>query len=408
MNKKKVLVLGVGAQGSAAARKLDREPDVSEIVCADIDRTAVDSLVSELTKATGATVDAHSKDSIVEAARGVDLILNGLPLECTKNVLDAALEVKANYQDYAATTSLDEDWVESIRIQYDVYGPRFKEIGRLAIVGTGSAPGLICAATRDAMRYLDTCDTIYNIVWEGVEAKRFLPFWWSPVTALHDMSEKGYAFENGRLIRLEAFEHPVWRQYEEADHELVFVEHCHDEPIHYSFNAEKFFKGAKNAYFKYAGAGVDFAKPLYCAGLLSHEKEIINGVEIAPFDVVLKHIPPAPKYREEIKEIIDEGLVSDSGCMVIEAYGRKDDKDIMVETHVNAPGLVESYKLAGITAEMYLTGQGGYLFSKLFINDKYDQTGLISSDMLTMDQVDTYFEYAKELGITLSTEIKEL
>ena len=103
MNKKKVLVLGVGAQGSAAARKLDREPDVSEIVCADIDRTAVDSLVSELTKATGATVDAHSKDSIVEAARGVDLILNGLPLECTKNVLDAALEVKANYQDYAAT-----------------------------------------------------------------------------------------------------------------------------------------------------------------------------------------------------------------------------------------------------------------------------------------------------------------
>ena len=322
MNKKKVLVLGVGAQGSAAARKLDREPDVSEIVCADIDRTAVDSLVSELTKATGATVDAHSKDSIVEAARGVDLILNGLPLECTKNVLDAALEVKANYQDYAATTSLDEDWVESIRIQYDVYGPRFKEIGRLAIVGTGSAPGLICAATRDAMRYLDTCDTIYNIVWEGVEAKRFLPFWWSPVTALHDMSEKGYAFENGRLIRLEAFEHPVWRQYEEADHELVFVEHCHDEPIHYSFNAEKFFKGAKNAYFKYAGAGVDFAKPLYRAGLLSHEKEIINGVEIAPFDVVLKHIPPAPKYLSLIH--ISEPTRLDGSEMCIRDSHRRD------------------------------------------------------------------------------------
>ena len=55
---------------------------------------------------------------------------------------------KANYQDYAATTALDEDWVESIRLQYDVYGPRFAEIGRLALVGTGSAPGLICAATR--------------------------------------------------------------------------------------------------------------------------------------------------------------------------------------------------------------------------------------------------------------------
>ncbi len=408
MKSKKVLVLGVGAQGSAAARRLDAEPNVEQIICADRDKSAVDNLVKTLSKAVGTTIDAHDKDSIVAAARGVDLILNGLPLECTKNVLDAALEVKANYQDYAATTALHEDWVESIRIQYDVYGPKFAEIGKLALVGTGSAPGLICAATRDAMRYLDTCDTIYNIVWEGVEAKRFLPFWWSPVTALHDMSEKSYAFVDGKLIRLEAFEHPIKRKYEDMDREITFVEHCHDEPVHYSFNAEKFFKGAKNAYFKYAGAGVDFAKPLYRAGLISHEKEEIDGAYIAPFDLVLKHIPPAPKYKDEIKEIIDEGLVSDSGCMVIEAYGKKDGKDVLVETHVNAPGLVESYELAGITAEMYLTGQGGFLFSKLFLNDKFDQTGLISSDMLTMDQVDTYFQYAKELKITLDTRVKEL
>ncbi len=408
MDLKKILVLGVGAQGSAAAKRLDEDPGVAEIVCADCDKTAVDNLVKDLKKAKGLQVDAHSKESIVSAARGVDLILNALPLECTKNVLDAALEVKTNYQDYAATTSLHEDWVESIRIQYDVYGPKFREIGRTAIVGTGSAPGLICAATRDAMRYLDTCDTIYNIVWEGVEAKRFLPFWWSPVTALHDMSEKAYAFVDGKLIRTPAFELPIKRRYDYMDREITFVEHCHDEPIHYSFNAEKFFKGAKNVYFKYAGPGIDFAKPLYRAGLLSHKKETVNGMELAPFDVVLAHVPPAPKFKEEIKEIIDEGLISDSGCMVIEAYGKKDGKDVLVETHVFAPGLVESYEKSGISAEMYLTGQGGYLFTKLFINDKFDQTGLISSDMLTFEQVDCYFKYAAELDITLDTKIKEL
>ena len=201
---------------------------------------------------------------------------------------------------------------------------------------------------------------------------------------------------------------PIKRKYDYMDEEITFVEHCHDEPLHYSFNAEKFFKGAKNAYFKYAGAGVDFAKPLYRAGLLSHKKEIINGVEIAPFDMVLRHVPPAPKFKDEIREIIDEGLVTDSGCMVIEAYGKKDGKDVLVETHVFAPGLVESYEKAGITAEMYLTGQGGYLFTKLFVNDKFDQTGLISSDMLTFEQVDCYFQYAAELGITLETKIKEL
>ena len=125
---KKILVLGVGAQGSAAAKRLDVDPGVGEIICADYDMKAVDGLVKELTKATGAKVDAHSKDSIVEVAKGVDLILNALPLECTKNILDAALEVKANYQDYAATNSLHENWQESVRIQYDVYGPKFAEI----------------------------------------------------------------------------------------------------------------------------------------------------------------------------------------------------------------------------------------------------------------------------------------
>lgn len=32
---KKVLVLGVGAQGSAAAKRLDKDPGVSEIIVAD-------------------------------------------------------------------------------------------------------------------------------------------------------------------------------------------------------------------------------------------------------------------------------------------------------------------------------------------------------------------------------------
>ena len=94
--------------------------------------------------------------------------------------------------------------------------------------------------------------------------------------------------------------------------------------------------------------------------------------------------------------------------MVVEAYGKKDGKDTLVETHVFAPGLVESFERAGITAEMYLTGQGGFFFSKMFVNDQFDQTGLRSSDMLSDEQVDIYFGYAAELGITLDTKIKDL
>ncbi|MDR1953789.1 MAG: saccharopine dehydrogenase NADP-binding domain-containing protein, partial [Clostridiales Family XIII bacterium] len=392
------------------AKRMNEEPNVAEIICADYDQKAVDALTAELSKATGVRVDARDKDSIAAAAQGVDLIVNGLPLAWHGNVLDAALEVKANYQDFAATDALDADWIESIRILYDVYGPKFEAIGKTAIIGTGSAPGLICAATRRAVRELDTCDTINNIVFEGVEAKRFLPFWWSPVTALSDMSELAYAVRNGELIRTEPFDLPIKRFYDYMglDHPVTLTEHCHDEPVHYWFNRDNYFKGVKNVNFKYGGAGVEFAKPLYRSGLLSKVPEAVNGGEVVPFDLVLKHVPPAPKYKEEIRAILDEGLVMDTGCMVVEAYGKKDGADVLVEVHVFAPGLVDSFERAGITAEMYLTGQGGALFTKLFVEDRYTQRGLISSDMLTDEQVDYYFELAANLGIELKTEIKKL
>ncbi len=171
------------------------------------------------------------------------------------------------------------------------------------------------------------------------------------------MSQMAVAFEDGRLINTPAFGREITRQYQYMDRQITFMEHCHDEPLQYSFSADSHFKGCKNVYFKYAGAGMDFAKPLYHAGLLSREAKDYNGHEIVPFDYILSFIPPAPKYEDEIRAFVEEGLEVDSGCMVIEAYGRRGGKDTLVEVHVNAPGFVESFELAKMTGEMYLTGQ---------------------------------------------------
>jgi hypothetical protein len=81
---------------------------------------------------------------------------------------------------------------------------------------------------------------------------------------------------------------------------------------------------------------------------------------------------------------------------------------VLAETHVSAPGLAESWEKAGVTAEMYLTGHGGYLFTKMLLRGLFDRKGLLSSDMMSDEQVDQYFEFAKEFDITLSTTVKEL
>ena len=407
----KILVLGVGAQGSTVARRLDEEPGVRQIVCADYDEKAVAGLVKLLKKATGVRVDASNPQEIVQAAKGAGLIVNALPLEYGKQVLEAAIEVRAAYQDFSAPTNIldgdpDENWVEGIKIMYGDYGKRFKEIGKTAVTGTGSAPGLICVAARRAVRELDSCHTINMFVYEGAEAKRFQPFWWSPVTALLDMKDRGYAFKNGRLIRTEAFSGAVKRKFPELEGlEAEFIEHNHDEPVYMGLNADGFFKGVKNIYFKYGGVGVNYARPLHRAGLLSTGEEVVRGRTVVPFDLILAHLPPAPKTTEEIKAIIDEGLMSDIGAFVIEAYGRKNGEDVVAEGHVFAPGLADSFERSGLSAEMYLTGQCGFLFTKMFIEGKYTQRGLISTDMLTDEQVDYYLERAKELDITLELKV---
>ncbi len=56
----------------------------------------------------------------------------------------------------------------------------------------------------------------------------------------------------------------------------------------------------------------------------------------------------------------------------------------MVDLHVSSPGLEEAYERAKMTGEMYLTGQGAFLFTKLFVNDMMPEKGLLSSDMLAV------------------------
>lgn len=411
---KKVMVCGCGVQGTTICRKLDLEPNVEEIICADYDIKIAEEVCKMMKKGKPVKVDASNIDEIVKAAEGCELIVNVMPLDFGVNVLEAAIRVKANYQDLAACENIADcpdprdNWLEGIKIMYNDYGKRFAENGTTAIIGTGSAPGVMCVVARKAVNELDTCDTMNMMVYEGVETKRFLPYWWSPLVALSDMEEDAYAFENGEHIRTTPFSRPVKRSWPEmGGREVTMIEHAHDEPVYVGFNREKFFKGCKNAYFKYGGVGVQFAEAIYRAGLLSHEEEEIRGRKVVPFDVVLAHTPAPPKTPAEIKEILDEGLIADEGAFVCEAYGKKDGKDVMVDLHVFAPGVVEAYEKDKMSGEMYLTGQGAFLFTKLFVNNKVTQPGLISSDMLNDEQVEQYLAWAKELDITYEIDIKE-
>ena len=105
---KKVMVCGCGAQGSTICRKLDQEPNVSEIICADYNLSFAEAVCSLMKKGIAKQVNGANVDEIVKTAEGCDLIVNTMPLDFGVNVLEVTIRVKANYQDLAACENIAE------------------------------------------------------------------------------------------------------------------------------------------------------------------------------------------------------------------------------------------------------------------------------------------------------------
>jgi saccharopine dehydrogenase (NAD+, L-lysine-forming) len=402
---KKILIIGVGAQGSTIARRMDQHPGVSEIICADYDIQAAEKLSSALKKATALSLDAKDLNNVIKAAGGCDLIVNGLPLQYDLIIMEAALAVNASYLDMAGPME-DIGFVESYKLIFSQWHEKFKAKKLTAMVGCGSSPGLANIIARESVDEMDSCDQIGIYIYEGVWAKRYTPFWWSPEVALGDMAYDTFRFENGKIIKDKPFSRPVMMKFSGIDKEIRMVDHEHDEPVTMGLLADRVLKGVKNVEFKYGGPHVELSESLYQLGLLSKEPVNVKGTDIVPMDLVLKLCPPAPKFADEIKTILDEGLVMEEGAFLVRVDGYKDPNPIRIDCHVNAPGLVEAFEKSGLSHEAYMTGQCASVFVKMMVDQAFSSKGLFVPEQLDADARRYCFQELVQLGITVEKKIE--
>jgi saccharopine dehydrogenase (NAD+, L-lysine-forming) len=403
---KKVVIVGVGAQGSTIAKRMDENPQVSEIICADYDQKAAEELSSTLRKATALQLDASDINAVIQAAEGCDLIVNGLPLEYNLIIMQAALAVNASYFDMAGPME-DIGFVESYEMMFSKWHHKFEEKGLTALIGGGSAPGLANVMAREAADKMDSCDTIGIYVYEGLKTKRFTPFWWSPEVAFGDMAYKTFRYENSTHVKDKPFSRPVRMKLKGIDHPVRMVDHEHDEPITMGLMADKVLKGVKNVEFKYGGTGVELSEDLYKLGLLSTEPVEVNGTPVVPMDLVLELCPPAPKYPDEIEAIIDEGVITEEAAFLVRVDGYKNGKPVRIDSYADAPGLVEAFETSGLTHEAFMTGQCAAVFVKMMAEDVLTKPGLYVPEQLDKDARTFYFKELAKLGITVNESVEE-
>jgi len=98
----RILVLGVGKQGSVLVRDLIEGSEVSEVVAGDIDierlKRYVDKLASGKVRAEQIDVMDHAK-LVKLMKRGFDVVANALPWTYSVDVAKAAIEASVNYVD---------------------------------------------------------------------------------------------------------------------------------------------------------------------------------------------------------------------------------------------------------------------------------------------------------------------
>jgi saccharopine dehydrogenase (NAD+, L-lysine-forming) len=397
---KKVIVVGTGAQGSTIAMRLDQEPNVDEIICADYNYQAAERLEKTLTKARAVQVDAGNINDVVDAARGAALLVNGLPPDFNLTLMQAALQEKMNYQDMASGPVEDTDFVSAVKRQLAL-DEEFKSAGLTALINTGSAPGLVNVIARNSADKLDRCEHINIYVYDGIWTNKFIPFWWSPETAFGDMAARPVNYENGEYKLVPPFNDPEMFEFRGLGPRRM-VDHEHEEPVTFGL----FFKDLKSATFKYGGPACDLAESLFRMGLLSEESVQVDGSSVVPLKLVCKLTPPAPSNPDAIKDALSEGMALEEGATLIRVQGLKDGKSVCLDNYINAPGLTESFEKYGITHESFLTGQSAFLFTKLFVNDMIAAKGVFPPEVLDAEPRQYYLAEAAKLGITVD-EIEE-
>lgn len=138
-------------------------------------------------------VDARDPASLAESLRDAQALIHCAPYTMNLSVMEAALRARCHYVDLGGL-------FHTTRLQL----PRdrdFRRIGRLAVLGMGSAPGIVNVLARAAADPLKRVRSIrvYN---GGLDYTRYsapVAFGFSPATILDEFTLPPMVFEKGRF-----------------------------------------------------------------------------------------------------------------------------------------------------------------------------------------------------------------
>jgi len=378
----RILVLGSGLMGPAAAFNAMSDPDVSEVVLCDRDQGQLDIAQRRLRGLEGAeklsTVALDLSDLPVESSlmAGFDGIVGALPRAIVTLAVRAAVAAGTPLVDLARP--LDSELPDLRR--------EVQAAGGLVILGCGVEPGLTEILARYLAEKLDQVDELH-IKCGGIPERPTPPLGYKIVFGGRKLplrEEDAYVVEDGELK-------PVPRY---SGVERVFfpgvgeVEAWHEGfmPWLTDLEALKGLKAGTQKTIRWPGyaAKVTVLKEL---GLLSEEPVEVDGVEVSPKKVVDAVLYPHVKLEEGERDLT---------LFRVEAIGMRDGRPRRLKVE-----MVDRYEdRLGFTSMARTTAFTGAIVARMVARGDLKARGLFTPEqVITGPVLDSLLEELAALDV---------
>ena len=244
---KVALLGGFGLMAEAALHDLAANPSVGRILAVDLNLSRAKAVLAKIPnrrKIAALKLDLSDRSAAVRKLRGCDVVLNCAWYEYNVPAMELALALKAHYVDLGG---LFHTTLKQLKLS-----PRFAKIGRCAVLGCGSTPGItnmMVARMADSFETIDTVG-IYDASYDpALSDSTFLPPF-SIRTMLAEYEQPAPVFKNGRIKEVPAHSEPEELEFKPPIGRMTCGAVIHSEAATLPGYLKD--KGVKNLFFKIA------------------------------------------------------------------------------------------------------------------------------------------------------------
>jgi Saccharopine dehydrogenase NADP binding domain len=351
----RIFVLGAGGTGSLLAHLLARQGHT--VWCGDRDVERARRFLGKKSEIEVIQTNARNLWSIVRAGRGCNLIVNASPAVYNEIILRAALRLRAHYLDLNSHLTRHPFKPEQFR-----FHKRFVAKNRVALIGTGAAPGLTNLLAKRGAELLDSVESIHIRLFESTESK-------DPISTWSADGAYDAAISRPRIYRHGRF--GLGKRFDERE-KFRFPPPIGETPVYLAAQDEvcmlPYVIPLREVDAKIGGNDFERLRRWYRQGRLNRSQGLVR-----------KRFPKTPTPRN-VAKLIRGGILENARfAAAVLVRGTKDDHPVLVRWDAGFPTLYQ-IRMRGMisTPISYATAHLAALFVKHFPRESAGVMGVAS------------------------------